>query len=76
MFARGVFETGKALIDCGTTRSRGSWEAPDGLAHMSAQQHGSTIFSLDRTNKTWYTFAHGKRQQSEGGVASKVNAGG
>ena len=42
---------------------------------MSERRHGSTRFSLDRTKKTWYTFANGKRQQSEGEVAFKVNAG-
>ena len=76
MFARAALETGKALIDCGATRSMGSWEALDGLARMNEQRHGSTRLSLDRTKKTWYTFANGKRQQSEGEVASKVNAGG
>ena len=64
------------MIDCGATKSMGSWEALDGLARMNEQRHGSTRFSLDRTKKTWYTFANGKRQQSEGEVAFKVNAGG
>ena len=53
----------------------GSWEALDGSARMSAQHHGSTR-SLDRTKKTRYTFVSGKRQQSEGEVALKVNSGG
>ena len=69
-------ETGEALIDCGATKSMGSWEALDGLARMNGQRHGSTRFSLDRTKKTWYMFANGTRQQSEGEVAFKVNAGG
>ena len=64
------------MIDCGATKSMGSWEALDGLARMNEQRHGSTRFSLDRTKKTWYTFAYGKRQQSEGEVAFKVNARG
>ena len=68
-------ETGKALIDCGATRSMGSWEAPDGLARMSEQRHGSTCFSLDLRRRRG-TLADGKRQQSEGEVAFKVNAGG
>ena len=76
LFAKEALETGKALIDCGAIKSMGSWEALDGLARMNEQRHGSTRFSLDRTKKTWYTFAHGKRQQSEGEVAFKVNAGG
>ena len=54
----------------------GSWKALDGLARMNEQRHGSTRFSLDRTKKTWHTFANGKRQQSEGEAALKVNAGG
>ena len=76
MFARGALETGIALIDCGATRSLGSWEELDGLARMNDQRHGSTFFSLDRAKKTWYTFAIGKRQQSEGEVDFKVNAAG
>ena len=76
LFAKEALETGKALIDCGATKSMGSWEALDGLARMNEQRQGSTRFSLDRTKKTWYTCANGKRQQSEGEVAFKVNAGG
>ena len=74
MFAREALETGKALIDCGASRSMGSWEALDGLARMNVQRHGSTRFSLDRTRKTWYTFGNGNRQKSEGEVSVKVNA--
>ena len=66
MLAREVLGTGKALVDCGATRSLGSWEALDGLARMNEQRHGSTRFSLDRTKKTWYTFANGKIQVSGG----------
>ena len=43
---------------------------------MNGQKHGSTRFSLDRSQKTWCTFANGTRQQSEGDVAFKVNDGG
>ena len=43
---------------------------------MNEQGHSSTRFSLDRTKKTCRTLANGKRQQSEGEVAFKVNAGG
>ena len=75
MFAREALETRRALIDCGATRSMGSCEAPDGLARMNEQRHGSTRFPWI-TKKTWYTLANVKRQQSEGEVASKVNAGG
>ena len=74
MFAREALETGTALIDCGAARSVGSWEALDGLARMNEQRHGSTHFSLDRTKKTWYASANGKRQPCEGEVAFKVNA--
>ena len=76
MFAKDGLETGKALIDCGATKSMGSWEALDGLARMTGQRHGSTRFSLDRTKKTWYMFADVTSQHSEGEVAFKVNAGG
>ena len=76
MFAKEALETGKALIDCGASKSMGSQEALDGLARMNEQRHGSTRFSLDRSKKTWYTFANGTRQQSEGEVAFNVNAGG
>ena len=76
MFTKEALETGKASIDCGATKSMGSWEALDGLARLSEQRHGSTRFSLDRTKKTWYTFANGTRQQSEGEVPFKVDAGG
>ena len=37
MFAREAVETGKALVDCGATRSMGSWEVLDGLARMNEQ---------------------------------------
>ena len=76
LFAKEALETGKALIDCGATKSMGSWEALDGLARMNEQRQGSTRFSLDHTKKTWYTFANRNRQQSEGEVAFKVNVGG
>ena len=68
MFAKEALETGKALIDCGATKSMGSLEALAGLARMNEQKHGSTRLSLDRSKKTWYTFANGTRQQSEGEV--------
>ena len=67
MCASAALETGKALIDC-ATRSMGLG-ALDGLARMNVQHHGSFRSPLDRTKKTWYTFAKGKRQQSEGEVA-------
>ena len=35
MFAKEAVETEKALIDCGATKSMGSWEALDGLALMN-----------------------------------------
>ena len=76
MFSREAMETGKALFDGGPTRSMGSWDALDGLARMNEQLYGSHRFSLDRTGKTWYTFAHGERQQSQGEVAFQVDAGG
>ena len=76
MFAQEALETRKDLIDCGATKSMGSWEALDCLARMNEQRHRSTRFSLDRTKKTWYTFANGTKQQSEEEVAFKVNAGG
>ena len=44
LFAGEALETGKALIDCGATRSVASWEALDGLARMKQQRHGSTCF--------------------------------
>ena len=74
MFAKETLETRKVLIDCGATNSMGSWEALDGLARMNEQRHGSTRFSRDRTKKTWYTFANGTRQQSEGEVPFKGDA--
>ena len=70
MFSREALETGKALIDGGATRSI------HGLARMNEQLYGSHRFSLDRTRKTWCTFAHGERQQSQGEVAFQVDAGG
>ena len=51
-------------------------EALVGLARTNEQLSGSPRFSLDPTRQTWYTFAHGERQQSEGDVAFQVNAGG
>ena len=63
-------------MDCSAAGSLGSWGALDGLAHLTGQPHGSTRFSLGRTKKTWYTFANGKRLQSEGEGAFKVNGGG
>ena len=51
----------KALIDCGATMSMGSWEELEGLAPMNEQRHGSICFFLDRTKKTWYTFAKRKK---------------
>ena len=59
MFAKEALETGKALIDCGATKSVGSWEALDGLARMNEQEQGPTRFSLDRSMKTWCTAAKG-----------------
>ena len=76
MFSREALETGKALFDGDATRSMGSWDALDGLARMNEQLYGSHRFSLDRTGKTWDTFAHGERQQSQGEVAFQVDDGG
>ena len=54
----------------------GSWKDLDGLARMNEQLYGSPRFSLDRTRKTWYTFANGERPQSERDVAFQVDVGG
>ena len=51
-------------------------ERLDGLARMNEQLYGSPCSSLDRTRKTWYTFADGERPQSERVVAFQVNVGG
>ena len=64
------------LIDCGATRCMGSWKELDGLERMNEQLYGSPCSSLDRTRKTWYTFADGERPQSERVVAFQVNVGG
>ena len=76
MFSQEALETGSALIDCGATRCMGSWKELDGLARMNKQLYGSPCSSLDRTRKTWYTFADGERPQSERVVAFQVNVGG
>ena len=76
MFSQEALETGWALIDCGATRCMGSWNELDGLARMNEQLYGSPRFSLDRTRKTWYTFANGERPQGEHEVAFQINVGG
>ena len=43
---------------------------------MNEQLYGSPRLSLDRTRKTWYTFADGERPQSERDVAFQVDVGG
>ena len=40
MFAKEALETGIAWIDCGATKSIGSWEAVDVLGRMNEQKHG------------------------------------
>ena len=47
-----------------------------GLARMNEQLCGSPRLSLDRTRKTWYTFANEERPQSKRVVAFQVNVGG
>ena len=37
-------ETGSALIDCGATRSLGSWEALDGLARIMNNDTVQLVF--------------------------------
>ena len=59
-----ALETGKAFIDCGATKSMGSWEALDGLARMIEQRHGQ----LD--------FLGSHEENMERRVAFKVDAGG
>ena len=76
MFSQKALETGWALIDCCAARCMGSWKDLDGLARMNEQLYGSPRFSLDRTRKTWYTFANGERPQSEREVAFQINVGG
>ena len=76
MFSQEALEIGSALIDCGATRCMGSWKELDVLARMNEQLYGSPCSSLDRTRKTWYTFADGKRPQRERVVAFQVNVGG
>ena len=60
MFSQEALETGWALMDCCAARCMGSWKDLDGLARMNEQLYGSPRFSLDRTRKTWYTFANGE----------------
>ena len=76
MFSQEALEMGWALIDCGATRCMGAWKELDGLARMNEQLYGSPWFSLDRTRKTWHTFANGERPQSEHEVAFQVNVRG
>ena len=44
MLEREALETGKALIDCGATRSMGFWEALDGVARMNEQDTVQLVF--------------------------------
>ena len=76
MFSQEALQTGWALMDCGANRCMGSWKELDGLARMNEQLYGSPRFSLDRTRKTWHTFANGERPQGEHEVAFQVNVGG
>ena len=76
MFSQEALETGKALRDCGAARSMRSSEELNGLSLMNKQLYGSPRLSLDRTRKTWYTFADGERPQSKRVVAFQENVGG
>ena len=59
LFAKEALETGKALIDCGATKSMGSWEALDGLARMNEQRLAQLGFLWTARRK------HGTRSQTE-----------
>ena len=66
MVAREALETGKALIDCGATKSMGSWEALDGLAPMNVQRHGSTrFFPQNRTKRPGTLYKWKKTTEKE-----------
>ena len=63
MFAKEALETGKSFDWLWCYQIYEIMRSTS-LAHMNEQKHGSTRFSLDRSKKTWCTFANGTRQQS------------
>ena len=79
MFERDALETEKALIDCGATRSMGSWEALDGLVSLPEEASHSSFANVHvhrscvRDSPRWHTKARKQRTKARhGGVPGAV----
>ena len=64
-------EAGKAIVDCGATRSIGGIEALESLGRLL----GPEQISIDLENRPWFTFGNGSRQQVMSRATFQVRAG-
>ena len=64
-------EAGKAIVDCGATRSIGGIKALESLGKLI----GPEQISIDFTQRPWFTFGNGSRQQTMSRASFQVSAG-
>ena len=64
-------EAGKAIVDCGATRSIGGIKALESLGQLI----GPDQISIDFTQRPWFTFGNGSRQQTMSRASFQVSAG-
>ena len=64
-------EAGKAIVDCGATRSIGGVTALESLGRLL----GPEQISMDFTQRPWFTFGNGSRQQTMSRATFQVTAG-
>ena len=64
-------EAGKAIVDCGATRSIGGVTALESLGRLL----GPEQISIDFTQRPWFTFGNGSRQRTMSRASFQVTAG-
>ena len=64
-------EAGKAIVDCGATRSIGGIMALESLGRLL----GPEQISIDLTNRPYFTFGNGSRQRVMSRASFQVTAG-
>ena len=67
---------GKAVIDCGATKSLGGINALEKLAKRNARKYGETRMALDLEDCPTFTFGNGRRAKVNGRATFEIEENG
>ena len=74
--AKQASEVGKAIVDCGATESLGGVRAIERLIEILKGKDEQVNVTVDLTDRPWYSFGNGAREQVLSRVTLPISVGG